>query len=143
VDALDRRQLRPIEHPDLIRLGLPKDGGYVVPEACVRQSTVLLSLDRHAAIGCVVAEFHHVGRKTAAFNRAIAHLLERFRIVHVHGNNYSGYDPRIDFPDAVEITLVPVSLLAGPPVPSTRPLPRADLDRPNRPGRPDHPLRFN
>ena len=271
MDALDRRQLRPLEHPDLIRLGLPRDGGYVVPEACVRQSAVLLSLgmkedwafdrafvrlnprarviavdysvgprwfarrlvtslgtiagcafvpdrrklrksiaalrnaadyfrffrgrhvhlrkrvatsdgdgditlgtlldhtgagdthsvflkvdiegaeydviadvvSRHAAFGCVVAEFHHIGRKTDAFNREIARLLERFRIVHLHGNNYSAYDPRIDFPDAVEITLVHVSLLPESAAPLARELPRADLDRPNRPGRPDYPLRFD
>jgi hypothetical protein len=270
VDALDRQQLRPIEHPDLVRLGLPRDGGYVVPEGCVRHASVLLSLgmkedwafdrafvrvnprarviavdysvgprwfaqrfvtslaaiggcafvpdrrklrkslaalrnaadyfrffrgrhvhirkrvaatdsaddislatllefagsgdthsvflkvdvegaeydlvaelvDRHAAIGCIVAEFHHIGRKTDAFNRAIARLLERFRIVHLHGNNYSAYDARIDFPDAVEITLIHASLLRASAEPLTRPLPRADLDRPNRPGRADHPLRF-
>lgn len=42
--VLDRAQLKPIDWPDLVRLGAPSDGGYVVPTAQVKQATVLLSL---------------------------------------------------------------------------------------------------
>jgi hypothetical protein len=270
VPSVDRRQLRPIEHRDLIRLGPPRDGGYVVPDAMVRRSAVLLSLGMkqdwsferafvainervrvigvdpsvtprlfaaqivasvvryagsaiarprrarkhlatlrnsadyfsffrgrhqhvrkavtaadsaseitlgtllHAApagapypvflkmdiegaeyavvpdivrfrhlINCVVAEFHHLGRKPAVFNQAIAQLLEHFRIVHVHGNNYSAYDAGNDFPTAVEITLVNSDLLDTAAGPATRAYPRPEIDFPNAPGRPDYSLRFD
>jgi len=269
MDALDRKQLRPFDHPGLIRLGVSKDGGYVVPEAEVRSSTVLLSLGmkqdwsfdkdfiganagvrvigvdrsvgpllfvrqivvslvrilvsplynrrkarKHLAvlrnsldyfsffaaphrhirkmvssndsaseisvtrlldisaadrghsvflkmdvegaeytlipdivsgegrINCIVAEFHGLSKNTGIFNRSVAQLLEHFQIVHIHGNNYSVYDPRNDFPNSVEITFVNKALIAGSPAPSRREYPRADLDFPNLPTRPDHRLRF-
>lgn len=41
---LNKRVLRPIEYPDLIRLGNNKDGGYVVPEPQVHSSSYLISL---------------------------------------------------------------------------------------------------
>jgi hypothetical protein len=44
VVTLNRAQLRPCEHSGLIRLGPARDGGYVVPEAQVRDAAVLLSL---------------------------------------------------------------------------------------------------
>jgi hypothetical protein len=43
-DVLDRQRLLPRVRHDLIRLGPPKDGGYVVPAEAVEQTTVLLSL---------------------------------------------------------------------------------------------------
>ena len=215
IEGIDRHQLRPIEHPGLIRLGLPRDGGYVVPEAEVRNATVLLSLGmnqdwsfdrafvaanagarvigvdhsvgpslfarqiagslldipldslrnrRHVRkdiavlrnsidyflffgarhrhirkrvarndsasavsvaslcdmagansgrtvflkmdiegaeydlvpdivgcegrINCLVVEFHPLSKRVGVFNRSVAQLLEHFRIVHIHGNNY-------------------------------------------------------
>jgi hypothetical protein len=94
-------------------------------------------------IGCIVVEFHGVSGRTDAFNRSVARLLEHFHIVHIHANNYSPYDSRADFPDAVEVTLVNKALIAGEPAPSTCPYPRPDLDFPNRPGRSDHVLRFD
>jgi hypothetical protein len=276
VDLIDRRQLKPVEHHGLVRLGLPSDGGYVVPDAQVKDAAVLLSLGmkdnwsfdrdfvranpralvicvdpgvgprffarrivtsvaaivsgsltgkrkqvrRHTAwlrngidyfvfftrsrrhrqkhrhvrklvsshdtstditlaslldiagvdrdqsvflkmdiegaeyglipsiadhasrFSCIVAEFHGLSRKAGIFNRSIALLRRHLHIVHVHGNNYSRYDPASHFPDAVEITFVHHALMSGEPAPSQRDYPRADLDRPNHPGRPDHPLRF-
>jgi len=41
---LNKRVLRPIEYPYLIRLGNNKDGGYVVPEPQVYSSSYLISL---------------------------------------------------------------------------------------------------
>ena len=270
MDMLDRKQLTPSVHPDLIRLGVPRDGGYVVPEAQVRESTVLLSLgiredwsfdrafiamnpavrvigvdhsvgpawfakrigrtlagalaaglrgnrrtlrkqvaalrgavdyfvffaaphrhvrkraaaadsgvgiglptllamaavDRdHGAflkidvegseydlirdivgcerrIGAMVVEFHGLSRRAARFNQAIAQLLQHFRVVHVHGNNYAAYNPEHDFPDAVEVTFVHRALTTNPPVASRHTYPRPGLDYPNAPGRPDYSLRF-
>ena len=93
--------------------------------------------------GCVVAEFHGLNRKARLFNQSIAMLREHFGIVHIHGNNYSQYDPTNDFPNTVEITFVNTALLPGETALSRREYPRAELDRPNHPGRPDHPLRFD
>lgn len=288
--ALDRRQLRPIDHAGLVRLGLHRDGGYVVPEAQVKSATVLLSLgmkddwsfdrdfvranavadadavtiadaaadaagngavrviavdgsvgsrfflrqirtslvrvvlraiarDRrgarrhvaalrnaadyfrffrcphrhirkmaagadgastvtlktllemggavsegsvflkmdiegaeyalvpdivrhHAWFSAIVVEFHGVHRRAGPFNQAMQALLAHFYIVHVHGNNYSRYDPAHDFPGAVAITFVSKALIPGEPAPSPHAYPRVDLDYPNFPGRPDHQLRF-
>ena len=266
--ALDRTQLRPVDYPGLVRLGLPRDGGYVVPATEVRTATVLLSLGinqdwsfdrafveanprarvigvdhsvgaalfarqiaenliniprdrlrnrrhvrkdiavlrnsldyflffrgrhrhirkrvaRHdsastisvaslcdmarasgrtvflkmdvegaeydliadivgceASVHCLVAEFHAISKRTDAFNRSVAQLLEHFRIVHIHGNNYSSYDAANDFPNAVEITFVHRAIFEGPPVLSARDYPRAGLDLPNLPRRPDYPLHF-
>lgn len=47
-----------------------------------------------------------------------------------------------EFPNAVEITFVHKALIAGSPAPSVREYPRADLDCPNLPRRPDYPLHF-
>ena len=271
VEVINRRQLQPVEHDGLVRLGSPSDGGYVVPEAQVRDAPVLLSLGmkddwsfdrdfaranararvigvdrsvgaaffsrrvvtglvalvrgsltgdvrgvrrqaallgngldyfvsfagrhrhirkmvsgedtpstilmarlldtagvgedhriflkmdiegaeyglipeivRHAGrFGCVVAEFHGLNRKARLFNQSVAMLRERFRIVHIHGNNYSQYDPTNDFPNAVEMTFVNNALMPGETRLSQRESPRAELDRPNHPGRPDYPLRFD
>ena len=271
MDAINRRQLRPFDHPALMRLGLPRDGGYVVPEPEVRSAAVLLSLgikqdwsfDRAFAaanprvrvigvdpgigpllflrqiavsavhivrtgiignarqarrwsavlrnsidyfrffappnyhirkkvaagdsdatislatllslagagtddrrvflkmdvdgaeydliptivnssdcISCLVGEFHGLSRNPPRFNQAVTQLLEHFRIVHIHGNNYGPYDKQQDFPTAVEITFVNRRLLDGSSTLSTREYPRTDLDYPNAPGRPDHTLRF-
>jgi hypothetical protein len=270
VNSIDRKQLQPCEYPGLVRLGLEKDGGYVVPSAQVRQAAVLLSLGvnedwsfdrafvalspaarvvavdhtvgpawfmkrtteglvdamahavrgdarrtrkplavarnamdyfgffspphRHIAkrvatrdsdaeitiarllaiagagdlgafvkmdvegaeyelipaiiahqsrINCLVAEFHAACRKPARFNDAVAQLLHHFRIVHIHGNNYGAFDEVNQFPDAVEITFVNSALVPEPPAPSRHAYPRAGLDFPNHPRRPDYPLRFD
>lgn len=270
MEPLDKHQLRPKDQADLVRVGLPSDGGYVVPESAVKRATVLLSLGvktdwsfdrafvrlnrgarviavddsvgrswfakraargvvdairyglsfdrrrlrksfaavrngidyfvffsgrhRHLqarvsgrgitsgtsvpallarsgaatdhrafvkidiegseyeliadlvacrdAISGIVVEFHDIGRKTDRFNRALAQLLEHFQVVHIHGNNYSAYDDRIQFPECVEITLLNQVLAASPAAASAHEYPRPGLDFPNRPGSADHPLRF-
>jgi hypothetical protein len=99
---------------------------------------------RHAArFSCVVAEFHRLHKHPALFDQAVAALGEHFTIAHVHGNNYSRYDPLYGVPDAVEITFVNQALIPDLATPSEHEYPRSDLDRPNHPGRPDHVLRFD
>jgi hypothetical protein len=101
------------------------------------------TITAHAdAIGCLVIEFHRTSRHAAAFNTAMDRLLRHFRVVHVHGNNYAPCDPASGFPEAVEITLVHERLCGGPPVPIDAEYPRAGLDYPNHPGRPDHAITF-
>jgi hypothetical protein len=94
------------------------------------------------AIGCIVMEFHRTSRHAAAFNAAMDTLLRQFRLVHIHGNNYAPCDPVSGFPDAVEITLVHERLCSGAPIPIDAEYPRAGLDYPNHPGRPDHAISF-
>ena len=102
------------------------------------------AIGAHAsAIGCLVIEFHRTSRHAAAFNAAMDTLLRQFRVVHIHGNNYAACDPASGFPDAVEITLVHTALCANPPVPTDVEYPRAGLDYPNNPGRPDHAIAFD
>ena len=92
-------------------------------------------------VGVLVIEFHDIGRRAPAFNAAIASLRACFTIVHVHGNNYGGVSPDAEFPEVVELTLVNRQL-AGPDRPSPHHYPRAGLDFPNQPSRPDYALRF-
>jgi hypothetical protein len=94
----------------------------------------------HAIAGLVI-EFHKLSRRIREFEDAMDALLGPFRIVHVHGNNYAPFDESLEFPSVVEITLVHRERLSSAAL-STEPYPRQDLDRPNNPRRPDHPIRF-
>jgi hypothetical protein len=100
------------------------------------------AVEHHRHISCIVAEFHRLGARSRAFNALLARLQEHFEIVHVHGNNYASFDRDNDFPDAVEVTLLHRDLMPAPAPTATCDYPRPDLDRPNLPSRPDHPLRF-
>ena len=98
---------------------------------------------RHAGrIRCIAAEFHHLDTRTDDFNRAIAALAQHFHLVHIHGNNFSRFDTRTQFPSAVEITWVNKSLVAEPVSPSALGYPVTGLDFPNDSHAPDHPLSF-
>ena len=44
MQRVDRRRLHPRVRHDLVRLGLPRDGGYVVPAEAIASTRVLLSL---------------------------------------------------------------------------------------------------
>ena len=97
----------------------------------------------HAArFGCVVVEFHGIGRRPARFIDALDALESGFRIVHVHGNNYGGY-AAIGLPDVLEVTWVSLELLPGTTTLSPHRYPRAGLDWPNTPSRPDLDLSFD
>jgi len=99
---------------------------------------------RHAAkVACFVVEFHSLGGRAEAFDAAIAALSGPFHVVHVHGNNCRPYDASIDFPDTIEVTFVNRALLPPDPPPSVAAYPRPGIDAPNRPDRPDYPLRFD
>jgi hypothetical protein len=87
----------------------------------------------------MVVEFHDTDICADIFNAQIEQLLEQFRIVHVHGNNYG--DVAIDgsLPLTLEITFVHRSIAASAPAVSAhRSVPR--LDAPNDPSRPDYAL---
>lgn len=96
----------------------------------------------HERIRCAIIEFHEVNRRVESFNQAIRNLCRYFAVVHVHGNNFGGYDPVNEFPDAVEVTLVHKSLLASPLRPWPLQFPRPGLDFPNCLGRADYALTF-
>lgn len=97
----------------------------------------------HAArFACVVVEFHGIGRRPARFADAISALESGFRIVHVHGNNYGEYVAAVGLPDVLETTWLSLELLPGATTPSPHRYPRAGLDWPNTPSRPDLDLRF-
>lgn len=100
-------------------------------------------LECEQRINCLVAEFHRISERCAAFDAAITALRSRFHIVHVHGNNYGGYASAIEFPDVIEMTFVNRALLPGELVPSRERYPRQGLDRPNKPSQPDFELRFD
>ena len=105
--------------------------------------TLIDAITSHShAIGCLVIEFHRTSRHANAFNAAMTRLLGPFRVVHVHGNNYAPRDPVSGFPDAVEITLIHEQLCPRPLVPIDVEYPRAGLDHPNHPGRPDYAITF-
>jgi hypothetical protein len=98
----------------------------------------------HAArFACVVVEFHGIGRRPARFVDAITALESGFRIVHVHGNNYGEYVPAVGLPDVLEVTWLSTELMPGTPPPSPHRYPRAGLDWPNTPSRPDIELGFD
>lgn len=94
-------------------------------------------------LNCITAEFHDLRERTSCFNAAIRTLSEHFHVVHVHGNNCGPYCTVIDFPETVEVTFVNRALM--PDVPDYAPYtyPRADVDVPNRPDRPDYAILFD
>ena len=93
-------------------------------------------------IRCIAAEFHNLDTRSEVFNRAIAAIGQKFRLVHIHGNNFTRYDTTNDFPSTVEITWVNKSLIPDPVVPSTRSYPVTGLDYPNDPEATDPVLQF-
>jgi hypothetical protein len=105
----------------------------VIPSICERQHLVSM----------LTAEFHDVTTQPDRFNHGIAQLLEHFRIVHIHGNNYAPYSAELDFPDVVEITFIHKELCPPLCQPSTKRYPDALLDVPNNPEKDDYELRFS
>jgi hypothetical protein len=83
-------------------------------------------------------EIHDIGSRETEFFRLINQLTQEFSIVHIHANNCA---PLIrDFPDVIEITLVPHSDVTGGNVWQ---FPRAGLDAPNNPNNADFALMFD
>lgn len=105
---------------------------------------VIPAICNHASrISTLTAEFHDVTTAPQQFNEGISRLLQHFRIVHIHGNNYAPYSREEDFPDVVEITFIHKDLCPQAPTPSRRSYPDATLDVPNDPENPDYVLVFD
>jgi hypothetical protein len=85
----------------------------------------------------LVVEFHDTDICAELFNEQIGKLLETFRIVHVHGNNYGDLSVDGALPLTLEVTFlhrgVPCSPACGP---------TAGLDAPNDPTQPDFGVAF-
>jgi len=105
---------------------------------------VIPSICEHAhLVSTLTAEFHDLTTKPERFNQGIERLLEHFRIVHIHGNNYAPYSKELDFPDVVEITFIHRDLCPPSCQPSSKRYPDALLDVPNDPEKEDYELRFS
>jgi hypothetical protein len=87
----------------------------------------------------MIIEFHDTGRLRTKFKQRMEAILEKFEIVHIHGNNWAGVS--VDgLPDCLELTFVnkeycPVS------APRREALP-LEIDQPNHRDRPDIPIMF-
>ena len=87
----------------------------------------------------MIIEFHDAGRLRTEFKQRVEAILEKFEIVHIHGNNWSGVSAD-GLPDVLEVTFVnkeycPVS------APRRVSLP-LEIDQPNHRGRPDFSIMF-
>lgn len=92
-------------------------------------------------IRVIAAEFHNLDTRTAEFNHFIDKILEKFVVVHVHGNNYGAFSETINFPESVELTLVNKDLVDKMEF-TNHSYPRKDLDFPNNPRKEDYSLIF-
>lgn len=93
-------------------------------------------------IRCIAAEFHYLDTQTADFNKAMRTLSDQFVVVHIHGNNWGAYDAGLEFPVAVEITLLNRDAFEGELPLSEASYPLEGLDRPCNPGKADYGLVF-
>jgi len=88
----------------------------------------------------MVVEFHDTDICAGIFNAQIERLLERFVIVHVHGNNHGDLSFDGSLPLTLEITFVHRSIASRPTAGSSRSGSALGLDAPNDPRRPDYPI---
>jgi hypothetical protein len=97
----------------------------------------VLQYSRH--LTGMIIELHDTGRLRTKFKQRMEAILEKFEIVHIHGNNWAGVS--VDgLPDCLELTFVnkeycPVS------APRREALP-LEIDQPNHRGRPDLSIMF-
>ena len=97
-------------------------------------------IERSGLFSALVVEFHDTDICADMFNEQMRALREQFEVVHVHGNNFGDLSADSSLPVGLEITLLNRSMFNGPPVACRRPLPRAGLDAPNDPRRPDYSI---
>jgi hypothetical protein len=90
----------------------------------------------------LVVEFHDTDICADIFNTQVAQLLERFQVVHVHGNNYGDLAIDGSLPLALEISFAHRSLAGRAARAVTADDSRHALDAPNDPGRPDFAIDF-
>lgn len=79
----------------------------------------------------MVVEFHQIDVYSKEFNSIIDKALEKYHIVHIHGNNYGKLIDYIDFPSSVEITFMLKDFVKGPIELSDASYPTIGLDMPN------------
>ena len=103
---------------------------------------ILDVLGHESRVGCLVVEFHNIVGRAAEFNHAIDRLLERFWLLHIHGNNCGPFDSGASFPDTVELTFLNRRMVQGDLDLSRRSYPVAGLDAPNDPLKEDYVLNF-
>jgi hypothetical protein len=89
----------------------------------------------------LVVEFHHTDICADIFNRQMAQLLDRFQVMHVHGNNYGDLAVDGSLPLSLEITFAHRRLTRRMTYASDGPSGRG-LDAPNDPRRPDFAIDF-
>jgi hypothetical protein len=90
-------------------------------------------------IAAIAIEFHDTDPLRAVFEAQVQMLLERFTVIHVHGNNIAG-TAADSLPDALEITFLNKRFAINGNQRDR--LPVAGLDLPNDPLKPDCELRF-
>jgi hypothetical protein len=90
----------------------------------------------------LVVEFHDTDICADIFNTQVSQLLDRFQVVHVHGNNYGDLSINGSLPLALEITFAHRSLAGRAADGPTLDQSRQALDAPNDPGRPDFAIDF-
>ena len=103
----------------------------------ILQSVIKIHTENKELFSCVCIEFHDIGSREEEFLNLIEELLQHFTIVHLHANNCGGLSQ--DFPNVVEITLVPI---VGSSKSRVGYLPREGLDFPNCPAFEDITLEF-
>jgi len=86
----------------------------------------------------LVIEFHDTDICAGIFNAQIERLLERFVIVHVHGNNHGDLAVDGSLPLTLEITFVHRSIASQAATRSSNSRSAIGLDSPNDPLRPDY-----
>lgn len=86
----------------------------------------------------LVIEFHDTDICAGIFNAQIERLLERFVIVHVHGNNHGDLAVDGSLPLTLEITFVHRSIASRPTAGFSTHRSAFGLDAPNDPRRPDY-----
>lgn len=94
----------------------------------------------NTSICCIVIEFHEIEIFFKIFKPSIISLLNYFKIIHIHGNNYGGVTSD-GFPDVVEITFVHKNVIDAGKRQYKFPIP--DLDQPNNPKKPDIEFEFS
>lgn len=105
---------------------------------------VIPAICAHAdAVSMLTVEFHDLASKPERFNEGVARLLEKFCLVHIHGNNHAPYSIEENFPDVVEITFINKDLCPHPTQMCTRSYPVAGLDYPNHAEKEDYVLVFD
>jgi hypothetical protein len=87
-------------------------------------------------------EFHKIDEYSKEFNLLIDKILEKFYIVHAHGNNYGKLFGKNNFPSIVELTFIKKDYIVGPVKNSSKSYPIDGLDQPNRFSKPDCKLIF-